>query len=277
VNKHIDLQAATQHDFQQELLRMRQQNYPQFRPQEYRDMLLAYFYYLEREVKGGQDTDFPDAEFSAESFEEIIHEAEVLLVEIRHTKHHAAAMLTVLADSPCAPTPPLKTFVTAVLGDITRQPDCQAIVNAANTQLRKGGGVCGAIHRAAGSQLEVDALRLAPVAVGEARITSGHHLPNRWVIHAVGPRYAIDPDPAALLATALRNALVVADSHQVTRIAIPAISTGVYGYPMAEAASVLIATAHAMAPQLRHVVEIRFVLFSADALTVFSNHLKFAS
>ena len=162
--------------------------------------------------------------------------------------------------------------ITAVLGDITRQPDCQAIVNAANTQLRNGSGVCGAIHHVAGPQLEVDALRLAPVAVGQACITPGHHLPNRWVIHAVGPRYTLDPNPAALLASAMRNALVLADAHQVTRIAVPAISTGVYGYPMADAASVLIDTAQEMTPALNHVREIRFVLFSPEVLDVFLGH-----
>jgi len=183
MNEHIDWQAATQHDYQQELLRMRQENYAQFRAEEYRDMLLSYFYYLEREIKGIPETKFPDNNFSVDELEAIIGDAEVLLIKITQTKQRAVEILTILQDQPSAPTTE-RTLVTAVLGDITRQSDCEAIVNAANTQLRRGGGVCGAIHRAAGPQLEVDALRQAPVAVGEARITPGHHLPNRWVIHA---------------------------------------------------------------------------------------------
>lgn len=159
--------------------------------------------------------------------------------------------------------------VTAVVGDIVRQPDCEAIVNAANPQLLVGGGVCGAIHRAAGPQLEACAEELGPIDVGEAVITPGFDLPNRWVIHVVGPRYFADPDPPGLLAKAARNALALAEVHEVTRIALPAISTGIYGYPLAEAGPILVGTARVVAPKLRHVKEIRFVLFSADALAFF--------
>jgi O-acetyl-ADP-ribose deacetylase (regulator of RNase III) len=161
-------------------------------------------------------------------------------------------------------------LVTAVVGDIVNQPDCEAIVNAANPRLLAGGGVCGAIHRAAGPELEACAVRLGPIAVGDAVITPGFRLPNRWVIHAVGPRYAIDPDPPALLARAVENCLHLADAQGVTRIALPAISTGIYGYPIEEAGPLLMATARAMTGKLAHVEEIRFVLFSADALRWFA-------
>lgn len=160
---------------------------------------------------------------------------------------------------------PRPVRITAVVGDLVAQPDCEAIVNAANSQLWAGGGVCGAIHGAAGPELEAATVPLGPIAPGEAVITPGFKLPNRWVIHAVGPRYGIDPDPPGLLASAVKNAIALADAHQVRRIALPAISTGIYGYPLAEAARVMVAAAREIAPTLRHVEEIRFVLVSAEA------------
>lgn len=159
--------------------------------------------------------------------------------------------------------------VTAVVGDIVRQPDCDAIVNAANPQLLAGGGVCGAIHRAAGPELETCAVRLAPIAVGEAVITPGFRLSNRWVIHVVGPRYFTDPDPPALLAHAITSVLTLAESRELTRIAVPAISTGIYGYPIQEAGPILAGTARRLAPDLRHLREIRFVLIASDLLRWF--------
>lgn len=155
--------------------------------------------------------------------------------------------------------------VTAVVGDIVRQPDCDAIVNAANPQLLAGGGVCGAIHRAAGPQLEEYAVKLGPIGVGEAVITPGFDLPNRWVIHVAGPRYHADPDPQALLAKAIKSVLALAEEHGAKRVALPAISTGIYGYPVEEAGPIMVAAAQAMVPTLAHVEEIRFVLFSAEA------------
>jgi O-acetyl-ADP-ribose deacetylase len=160
--------------------------------------------------------------------------------------------------------------VTAVVGDIVRQPDCDAIVNAANPQLRAGGGVCGAIHRAAGPQLDDHAARLGPIEVDTAVITPGFRLPNRWVIHVVGPRYFADPDPAALLARSVRSVLALAEEHGAARVALPAISTGIYGYPVEEAGPLMVATAKAIAPTLAHIDEIRFVLFAPDMLRWFA-------
>jgi O-acetyl-ADP-ribose deacetylase (regulator of RNase III) len=159
--------------------------------------------------------------------------------------------------------------VTAVVGDIVRQPDCDAIVNAANPQLLAGGGVCGAIHRAAGPQLEEFAEKLGPIGAGEAVITPGFRLPNRWVIHVVGPRYFADPDPPALLAKAVRSVLALAEEYGATRVALPAISTGIYGYPVEAAGPIMVATAQAMAPALKRVEEIRFVLFDTGTLRWF--------
>lgn len=159
--------------------------------------------------------------------------------------------------------------VTAVVGDIVLQADCDAIVNAANPQLLAGGGVCGAIHHAAGPELEACAVKLRPIAVGDAVITPGFRLPNRWVIHVVGPRYFTDPDPPGLLAMAVGNVLALAEAHGISRIALPAISTGIYGYPIEEAGPILAGTARSIAPSLRCVEEIRFVLVSPSALRWF--------
>jgi O-acetyl-ADP-ribose deacetylase len=160
--------------------------------------------------------------------------------------------------------------VTAVVGDIVRQPDCDAIVNAANPQLLAGGGVCGAIHRAAGPQLEEYAVKLGPIGAGEAVITPGFQLPNRWVIHVVGPCYFADPDPPALLAKAVKSVLALAEANGAARVALPAISTGIYGYPIEEAGPLMVKTAKAIAPTLAKVEEIRFVLFDAAALRWFT-------
>lgn len=161
------------------------------------------------------------------------------------------------------------TAIGCSIGDITRQPDCQAIVNAANARLVAGGGVCGAIHHAAGPELEAAAVRLAPIAPGEAVATPGFRLPNRYVIHVLGPVYASDPDPPATLARGVTNALLLADRLGVERIAFPAISTGIFGYPLAEAARVMMQAARAAAGSLENVREIRFVVTREEARLAF--------
>ncbi|MBX6764215.1 MAG: macro domain-containing protein [Rubrobacteraceae bacterium] len=158
--------------------------------------------------------------------------------------------------------------IECVRGDITRQPDVEAIVNAANARLTTGGGVAGAIHRAAGPGLEEECRPLAPISPGEAVITGGHDLPNAHVIHTLGPVYGSDHPEAELLANCYRNALRLADEHGVTSIAFPAISTGVFGYPVEEAARVAIGTVLDEAPRLQNVRLIRFVLFGERDLEV---------
>ena len=158
--------------------------------------------------------------------------------------------------------------VECVGGDITSQKDVAAIVNAANAQLRSGGGVAGAIHRAAGPGLEREARPLAPISPGEAVITGGHNLPNRYVIHALGPVYGQDRPEDELLADCYRNSLALAEENELDSIAFPAISTGVFGYPVEEAARVALGTVVEEAQRLEHVRLIRFVLFGEKDLEV---------
>jgi O-acetyl-ADP-ribose deacetylase (regulator of RNase III) len=152
--------------------------------------------------------------------------------------------------------------IECIRGNIVEQPDMDAIVNAANAQLRRGGGVAGAIHRAAGPGLEEECLPLAPIHPGQAVMTGGHNLPNRHVIHCLGPVYGRDEPSDALLSDCYRNALQVADQNSIETIAFPAISTGVFGYPMEAAAKVALETVCLELPQLEGIKLVRFVLFA---------------
>lgn len=153
-------------------------------------------------------------------------------------------------------------------GDIARQDDIDAVINAANAQLRTGGGVAGAIHRAAGPGLENEARPLAPIRPGEAVITRGHNLPNRYVIHCLGPVYGRDKPEGELLSNCYKNALQLAEKHEIGRIAFPSISTGAFGYPMADAAKVAFRTVKERAPDLTSVTLIRFVLWGEEAMEI---------
>ena len=156
--------------------------------------------------------------------------------------------------------------VECVRGDITSQDDVDAVVNAANARLEPGGGVAGAIHRAAGPNLAEEARPLGPIEPGEAVKTSGHGLPNRYVIHTLGPVYGQDRPEEELLARCYRNSLALAEENGVESIAFPAISTGIFGYPVEEAAGVALGTVREVASGLEHVRLIRFVLFGASDL-----------
>lgn len=152
--------------------------------------------------------------------------------------------------------------VECVKGDIADQPDIDAVVNAANAELRLGGGVAGAIHRAAGPSLEAECRPLAPINPGEAVITNAHKLPNRHVIHCLGPRYGIDKPADELLARCYQRALQLAEEYDIGSIAFPALSTGAFGYPMEDAARIAFDTVLGELSKLTAVKLIRFVLFS---------------
>jgi O-acetyl-ADP-ribose deacetylase len=164
--------------------------------------------------------------------------------------------------------------VECVQGDITSQDDVAAIVNAANARLESGGGVAGAIHRAAGPGLSREARPLAPIRPGEAVITGAHDLPNRHVIHTLGPVYGQDRPEAELLANCYRNSLALAEENGLNSIAFPAISTGVFGYPVEEAAGVAMRTVFERAEKLQNVRLVRFVLFGERDLAVHEKALS---
>ena len=159
-------------------------------------------------------------------------------------------------------------------GDITKQPDMEAIANAANAMLRVGGGVDGAIHRAAGPGLEKEAHPLGPLNPGEAVITSGHDLPNKYVIHCLGPVYDRDIPHDLLLANCYKNAMRICEDKGIRSIAFPAISTGVFGYPVEEAAPVTLKAIMDAMPNLKSLRNIRLVLFSHHVHQVFGNALE---
>lgn len=147
-------------------------------------------------------------------------------------------------------------------GDIANQPDMDAVVNAANAELRIGGGVAGALHRGAGPGLEEECRPFAPIRPGQAVITGAHKLPNRRVIHCLGPVYGMDEPADELLAACYRNALRLAEEHRMTSVAFPGVSTGAFGYPFEPAMRVALDTVLRMLPQLQSVRRIRFVLYS---------------
>lgn len=163
-----------------------------------------------------------------------------------------------------------QAFLELIQGDITQQ-DTDAIVNAANSSLLGGGGVDGAIHRAAGPQLLAETSRLGGCETGSAKISGGYRLKAKHVIHAVGPVYRYgDPRCADLLASAYRRSLEIAVENEVKTIALPAISTGVYGYPLHEAAPLALSTVYHFLRSHEQITLARFVLFDARALEAFS-------
>ena len=160
-------------------------------------------------------------------------------------------------------------------GDITEHA-VDAIVNAANSSLKGGGGVDGAIHRKGGPTIlaECEQLRATDwpdgLPTGKAAATTGGNLSARWVIHTVGPVYARSEDRSALLASCHTESLRVADELGARSVAFPAISTGVYGYPLDEAAPVAIAAVHDVSTD---VGEVRFVLYGREAFEAFDRAL----
>lgn len=155
--------------------------------------------------------------------------------------------------------------VECIQGNIADQQGIDAVVCAANAMLMPGAGVAGALHGKAGPKLAEECRALAPISVGQAVITSAHGLPNRFVIHCLGPVYGRDEPSADLLASCYRSALKLAEKNGVASIAFPGISTGVFGYPMKEAAQVALKTVLGELPRLKSVKRIRFVSYDAGS------------
>lgn len=164
--------------------------------------------------------------------------------------------------------------LSVVMGNIVAQADCDAVVNAANKNLRAGSGVCGAIYAAAGPLLEPCSVQLAPLAVGEAVATPAFDLGCRFIIHTLGPKYLFDEDPPGNLARAVKSAILLADENGVKRLAMPAISTGVYAYPPEEAVSVIVKAVSELVDQVVSLEEVRFVVTSTKILGLFKREIS---
>jgi len=167
-----------------------------------------------------------------------------------------------------------KSVLDLVQGDITQQ-DTDAIVNAANQSLLGGGGVDGAIHRAAGPQLLAECRTLGGCATGNAKITKGYQLKARHIIHTVGPVHRRQSQEVRdLLASTYRRSLEVARENGLTSLAFPSISTGAYGYPVEEAAPIALSTVINFVKENPDIQLVRFVLFSNDILEAYEKALR---
>lgn len=166
------------------------------------------------------------------------------------------------------------TLFELVQGDVT-ELDTDAIVNAANSGLQLGAGVAGAVRVKGGASIQAECDRIGGCALGDAVITGGGNLKAKYVIHAVGPRYGIDPEPETKLKSAVMKSLELADNKGLKSIGLPAVSTGIYGYPLKDAAKVILGAVieklKAGTVSIRHVV---LCLFSEKDFIVFKKALE---
>ena len=168
----------------------------------------------------------------------------------------------------------VKNQIQVVQGDITKL-DCDCIVNAANRSLLDGGGVDGAIHRAAGPELLAECRTLHGCRTGEAKITKGYRLKAKYIIHTVGPIYSGTAEDAAQLADCYRNSLNLAKEHDVHSIAFPAISTGVYGYPLEDATEIAVKTvAQWLEAHADYAMQVIFCCFDARTERVYQAKME---
>lgn len=167
----------------------------------------------------------------------------------------------------------LSSKIMVVKSDITKQ-QVDAIVNAANNSLLGGGGVDGAIHRAAGPQLVAECRKLNGCSTGEAKITKGYQLPAKWVIHTVGPIWeGGNRQEEQLLANCYHNCLELALKHNIQSLAFPAISTGIYGFPLELATKIAVTEVKHFLATTEAIKEIIFVCFSDESLECYQRNV----
>jgi len=167
-----------------------------------------------------------------------------------------------------------ESVLEIVKGDITKQ-DTVAVVNAANKKLAPGGGVAGAIHRAAGEELWEECKKIGYCETGEAKITKGYNLPNKYVIHTVGPVYYGKGNEAELLKSCYLNSLKLADENGIKSVSFPAISTGIFGYPVEEAAEVALKTiSEYLQKENKNIKIVRMVLYDLNSYLIHRKTLK---
>jgi len=162
--------------------------------------------------------------------------------------------------------------ISLILGDITTI-NVEAIVNAANTNLLAGGGVCGAIHMAAGPSLEKECIEIGGCPTGEAKITSGYNLPSKFVIHAVGPKYWDGTRKENVLLRNCYQAIFrIAKEKKISSIAIPAISTGIYKFPIEEATSIAVNEAKAVISEYE--IAVIFCCYDQKTIDVYNTAIS---
>jgi O-acetyl-ADP-ribose deacetylase (regulator of RNase III) len=164
------------------------------------------------------------------------------------------------------------SWLEFMVGDITKQ-DTDAIVNAANQRLIPGGGVDGAIHRAAGPGLYQECKTLGGCRTGDAKLTRGYNLDSKYVIHTVGPRYSGIKKDKEDLASCYRTSLKIARENNIRSVSFPAISTGVYGYPMDDATAIALSTVIDDLKEKSGVDLVRFVLYDSSAFHIYEKML----
>lgn len=167
-----------------------------------------------------------------------------------------------------------KSSLELIVGDITKQKT-NAVVNAANKRLAPGGGVAGAIHRAAGPQLWEECKKLGGCETGKAKITKGYNLPAPFIIHTVGPVYSGSSDDPKKLASCYRESLKLAENNQIKTISFPALSTGYFGYPLEKAAKIALETVIEELKKTTKIELVRFVLYNSKSLYVHEKTLGF--
>ena len=165
-----------------------------------------------------------------------------------------------------------KTKIHCVIGSLIDQTDCDAIVNSAHPSMLAGSGVCGVIHKAAGKELEVYGKQFAPLKPNQAVITPGFNLNIKHIIHVSAPRHHIAIDPIGELADALRNVFLLAEDNKINKIALPAIGSGVYGYPMVDAVRVY-TSVYREFHDSKVIEEVRFVFISEDSADIMNECL----